>query len=157
MYFYILFYISSLMVCVLEGGECEEMSGGRDWPLLQPLPPRLVPAGGPGGEAQVWSGSHQTSPTISHSRRLWRDVGHFTRLDRVGQVQYQYCTVQYLRYSKIKRLQFVKKTKTVFVLLLLPLLIVYCNYEIRVETESISQNKDNGRKRRTRKRSDDVE
>ena len=70
-----------------EGSVCgEEWGGWRPGPLLSPLPSRLVSAGPPGGEAQVWPGSPQTSPTICHSRRLWRDVGQLTRLDRVGQV-----------------------------------------------------------------------
>ena len=66
----------------LRGEERGERGPG---PLPRPLPSRLVSAGPAGGQPQVRDGL-VTCPTLTNSRRLWRDVGQFIKLDRVGQV-----------------------------------------------------------------------
>ena len=68
----------------LRGEEWGERGPG---PLPRPLPNRLVLAGPAGGGPQVRDGL-VTCPTLTNSRRLWRDVGQFIKLDRVGQVQH---------------------------------------------------------------------
>ena len=74
-------------ISIFEGVECEETWDGLLWPLLQPLPPRVVPAGPPGGETQVGRDKlHSSHLSSTHFSRLWRDVGLFIKLEGIGQV-----------------------------------------------------------------------